>query len=162
MTEQGIEKKKLGTGAKVAIGCGSGCLVVIILAVLAIAGGAIYVKKMITKYETELKGYGFEQVTEGQMLNVTEPITQPVLLKAQSLQLRADCSTDLAVLAQICEVYGKVDGKLYFRGQMLTVHPGAEITGGVDAQAQIIQNNGTISGGMTGKYQLLEQGKVAE
>jgi len=162
MTNQLVEKKKMATGAKVAIGCGSGCLVVILLLVIGIGAGAFYVKKMIGTYEAELKSYGFEKVTSGQMLTITEPITEPVLLKAQSLQLRADCSTNLAVLAQMCDVYGKVNGRLYFRGQMLTVHPGAEITGGVDAQAQLLQNNGTIEGGLTGKYQLLEQGAVPE
>ena len=162
MTDQGVEKKKLGTGAKVAIGCGSGCLVVILLAVLGIGAGAFYVKKMITKYETEMKNYGFEQVTVGQMLTITDPITEPVLLKGQSVKIMSNCSTNLAVLAQVCELHGKIDGKLYFRGQMLTIHPGAEITGGVDAQAQFLQNNGTIGGPMSGKYQLIEPGSAAE
>ena len=162
MTDQVIEKKKMGTGAKVAIGCGSGCLVVVLLAVIGIGVGMFYVKKMIGKYELELKGYGFEQVTAGQMLTITDPITEPVILKGQAVKIMSDCSTNLAVMAQVCEIFGKVDGKLYFRGQMLTVHPGAEITGGVDAQAQVVQNNGTIEGGMTGKYQLLEKGSVSE
>jgi hypothetical protein len=162
MTDEVVEKKKMGTGTKVAIGCGSGCLVFVLLAAIGIGAGVFYVKKMIDTYETELNGYGFVQVTEGQMLNITEPITEPILLKAQSVQLRADCSTNLAVMAQMCEIFGKIDGKLYFRGQMLTIHPGAEITGGVDAQAQILQNNGTIEGEITGKYQHLEQGSVPE
>lgn len=162
MADQVVEKKKLGTGAKVAIGCGSGCLVVVLLMVIGIGVGAYYVKKMIGTYETELKSHGFEQVAAGQMLNISEPITEPVLLKGQAVKIMSDCSTNLAVLAQVCEVYGKIDGTLYFRGQMLIVQPGAEILGGVDVQAQVLQNNGTIEGGMTGKYQLLEQGSVSE
>lgn len=162
MSEQEVGKKKMGTGAKVAIGCGSGCLVVVLLVIIGIGVGAFYVKKTIAKYETELVGYGFETVQEGQMMTISSPITEPVLLKGQSVTIQADCSTNLAVLAQICEVFGKVDGKLYFRGQMLTVHPGAEITGGVDVKAQLLQNNGTIEGGMAGEYQLIEAGAIPE
>ena len=156
MTDTGMEKKKMGTGAKVAIGCGSGCLVVVLLVAVAVGVGAFYVKKIISKYETELKGLGFETVTQGQMVDVTEPVAEPILFKGQIVRIMSDCSTNIAVLAQACEIHGKIDGKLYFRGQVLTVQPGAEILGGIDAQAQMIQNNGKIEGGISGKYQLIE------
>lgn len=155
MDETGVKKKKMGTGAKVAIGCGSGCLVVVLLFAVAIATGAFYVKKIVSKYETELKGHGFETVMQEQMLNITEPVTEPILFKGQSVRVMSDCSTNMAVLAQVCEIHGTVEGKLYFRGQMLTIHPGAEILGGADVQAQLVQNNGKIEGGITGKYQLV-------
>ena len=154
LNEAGTEKKRMGTGAKVAIGCGSGCLVFVLLVVLAIAAGAFYVKKIISKYEDELKSHGFDTVIQGQMLNITEPINEPILFKGQSVRILSDCSTNMAVLAQVCELHGRIEGKLYFRGQMLTLHPDAEILGGVDAQAQLVQNNGKIEGGITGKYQI--------
>jgi cytoskeletal protein CcmA (bactofilin family) len=62
----------------------------------------------------------------------------------------------MAVLAQVCELDGTIEGKLYFRGQVLTINPGAEVRGGIDAQAQLLQNNGRVRGGITGKYQLIE------
>lgn len=155
------EKRKMGIGVRVAIGCGSGCLLVVLLAVVAIIAGTVYVKKTISKYETELKGYGFETVTQAQVLNVTEPITEPILFKGQSVRIMSDCSTNMAVLAQVCELHGRVEGRLYFRGQVLTVHPGAEILGGVDAQAQVLQNNGKIEGGITGKHQLIKPSGVS-
>ena len=156
MTEEMIGKKKMGTGAKVAIGCGSGCLVIVLLVVAGLVGGGLYVKKLITKYETELIGYGFEKVVTAQMLEITDPVTEPTLFKAQVLTYNTDCSTNMAVLAQVCEIDGTIAGTLYFRGQVLTINPGAEVLGGIDAQAQVIQNNGTVSGGITGKYQLIE------
>lgn len=156
IADAGTEKKKMGTGAKVAIGCGSGCLVVVLLIAVAAIGGTVYVKKIITKYETELKGHGFETVVTGQMLDITDPVDEPTLFKAQVARIMSDCSTNMAVLAQACEVSGKIEGKLYFRGQILTINPGAEILGGVDAQAQVLMNNGKIEGGITGKYQLVE------
>ena len=156
MAEAGVEKKKMKTGAKVAIGCGSGCLGIILLAVAAVVVGTLYVKKIVSKYEMELKGYGFEEVTSGQMLNITQPVTDPILFKAQSIRIMSDCSTNMAVLAQVCEIDGTIEGKLYFRGQVLTINPGAEVLGGIDAQAQLLQNKGLVHGGITGKFQLIE------
>ena len=156
MTMDQNEKKGLGTGAKVAIGCGSGCLILIVLVLIVVGAGAFYVKKLMTQYETELKGYGFEKVQSGQMIDITEPITEPTLLKAQIVTLDADCPVDLAVMAQVCEVNGRIDGKLYFRGQVLMLNAGSEVTGGVDAKAQVVQNAGTVSGGISGEFQLIE------
>ncbi len=156
MEQANVEKKKMGTGCKVAVGCGSGCLVVVLLAALGIGVGAYYIKKTIAKYETELKGYGFEKVTQGQVIDVTNPVDEPVLFKGQVVRIMADCSTNIAVLAQACEIYGKIDGKVYFRGQVLTVQPNAEIHGGIDAKAQVIQNHGTIEGPVSGSYQVFE------
>ena len=156
LIEAHAEKKKMGTGAKVAIGCGSGCLVFILLLVAAILAGVFYVKNIITKYEDDLKSHGFETVVQEQMLEVVDPVSEPILFKGQMVRIMADCSTNMAVLAQACEVHGTVLGTFYFRGQVLTVHPGAELLGGADIQAQVLQNNGKIEGEITGKYQLLE------
>jgi hypothetical protein len=153
--ERPAQKKKLGTGAKWAIGCSSGCLTVLVLAIALGFAGYAYIKKAVAGYETELKGLGFETVIQQQMVDVTQPITQPVLLKGQMVRIMADCSTNIAVLAQVCEINGKVDGKIYFRGQVLTIGPNGEVLGGIDAQAQFIQNNGRIEGEISGKYQLI-------
>ncbi len=152
-TPETPQKKKLSTGTKWAIGCGSGCLTLIVIAIVLGITGTVVVKKIITKYETELKGLGFETVISGQSVDVTDPVTEPKLFKGQMVRILADSSTDVAVLAQVCEVHGTIHGKLYFRGQVLTIRPGASITDGVDLQAQILQNHGNISGEITGKYQ---------
>lgn len=156
LLEESAKKKKMGTGAKVAIGCGSGCLVVVLLIVAVVVAGAFYVKNMISNYEADLKSHGFETVVQEQMLNVVDPVTEPILFKGQVVRIMTDCSTNIAVLAQACEIHGTIEGKLYFRGQMLTIHPGAELLGGADVQAQLLLNNGKIEGEMTGKYQLSE------
>jgi hypothetical protein len=147
------QKKKLGTGAKWAIGCGGGCLTMIVIVVALIIAGTVFVQKIITKYETELKGLGFETVIAGQLVTVTEPITSPQLFKGQVVRILTDADTDVAVLAQTCEINGTIQGKLYFRGQMLTINPGSKVLGGIDIQAQILQNRGEVSGEITGKYQ---------
>ncbi len=154
-TPDAPQKKKMGTGAKWAIGCGSGCLTLIVIVIAITIAGAVFVKKAIAKYETELKALGFETVVSGQAVDVTEPITTPQLFKGQMVRILADSDTDVAVLAQLCEIHGVIRGKLFFRGQMLTLKPGSKVLGGIDVQAQMLQNQGEISGEMTGKYQLI-------
>ncbi len=164
-TPDAPQKKKMGTGAKWAIGCGSGCLTMILIAIALIIAGTVFVKKTITKYETELKGFGFETVVSGQTLDITEPITTPQLFKGQMVRILTDSETDVAVLAQVCEVQGTIQGKLYFRGQILTLQPGSKVLGGIDIQAQVLQNQGDVSGEITGKYQSIpapENGKASE
>jgi hypothetical protein len=136
--------------------------VFVLLAVVGIVIGAFYVKNLITDYEAELKHSGFEQVVQSTAVTITDPITEPLLLKGQAVKIMADCSTNLAVLAQVCEVYGKIDGTLYFRGQILTIQPGAEILGGMDVKAQVLQNYGRVEGDVIGEFQLIEPGTGSE
>ena len=72
---------------------------------------ARFVKGKIDETASELKQLGFENVVKGQALEITDKITKPTLYMGQVVKIMADCSTDLAVMAQICEIHGKVDGK---------------------------------------------------
>jgi len=153
---QNIKKKGMSTGAKWGTGCGIGCLVIIII--LAITGfvGFKIVKQKIDETAVELQALGFENVVSGQTLEIKDDITKPTLYKAQIVKILADCNTNLAVMAQICEIHGKVDGKVYFRGQMLTIQPQAELRNGLDVIAQAIVKYGTVKGEITGKYQAIQ------
>lgn len=153
---ENVEKKGMSTGAKWGLGCGIGCLAIIII--LAIAGfvGFKLVKEKIDETTVELQELGFVNVVTGQALEITDEITRPTLYKAQMVKILADCNTDLAVMAQICEIHGKVDGKVYFRGQVLIIQPQAELRNGLDVLAQVIQKFGTVKGEITGKYQTIQ------
>ena len=148
------QKKKLSKGAKWAIGCGSGCLTVLILTAIAITAVSLYVKKQIAAYERELKNQGFTTVMEQQLLTITEKVHAPILYKGQLVRLLADSNCDVAILAQAAEIHGTIYGKVYFRGQALTIEPNAKVYGGIDAKASVIQNLGLIEGEITGTYQL--------
>ena len=156
MTNAVPEKKKMGAGAKVAIGCGSGCLVVVLLFIIAGVVGGVYLKKVVAKNEAELQALGFDTVIKEQVLDVTSPISEPVLLEGQVVRIMADCSTNIAVLAQSCEIHSVVSGKVYFRGQILTVQPNGAVLGGIDAKAQVIQNHGLINPPVSGEYQVFQ------
>jgi hypothetical protein len=156
-TEQ-AEPKKTGrsTGAKWGIGCGIGCLVVILLIAAVGFAGYFVVKRLIEDTKQELVGYGFDNVVMRQMVETSDPIVEPTLFIGQAVKLLGPSSTDVAVMAQAAEIHGRIDGKLYFRGQVLTIQPNAVITGGLDVKAQAIQNYGTIEGDISGTYQAMQ------
>jgi len=155
--EIGSEKKKgLSTGAKWGVGCGVGCLVVVVLLAAAGIFGFRVVKGKIDEVASELQTKGFENTVRGQSLEITDAITEPTLYMGQIVKIMSDCTTDLAIMAQIGEIHGRVEGKTYFRGQMLTVQPQAVLRKGLDVKAQTILQYGTVDGPITGTYQLLQ------
>lgn len=150
------QRIQMPMSAKVGIGCGIGCLIIIILAILAGVGGYFFIKNKIDQMENELKAKGFEEVIEGQMLQVSDRVEGLKLYKGQVVQLTGDTATNVAILAQYAEIHGRVNGRVYFRGQILAIMPEAVIEHGLDVKAQVIQNAGTVNGEITGAYQAIE------
>lgn len=150
------QKKGWSTGAKWGMGCGMGCLTIIVALVAVSVVGYRFAKDKLEDVTREMKQLGFEHVITLQSMEVRDPITVPTLYRGQMVKIFGDCHTNLAVVAQMAEIHGRVSGKLYFRGQMLTLQPNAEVLGGVDVAAQVVQNYGTIHGGITGKCQLIK------
>ena len=159
-------KPGMSTGAKWGLGIGIGCLGLIL--VLGIAGfvgmrfaarasGVVLpnLKGKLDGMTADLKTHGFDKTIKGQILEVRDPIAEPTIYMGQVVKVYADCSTNLAIVAQVGEIFGRVEGKLYFRGQVLTIQPKAEIMGGLDATAQVVKNLGRVSGEITGKHQII-------
>ena len=156
MTEQAMAvnpKAGMGTGGKCALGCGGGCLVMLIMLFTITLAGFKYLNEWIETNTDEFREKGFEQVVKGQIIEITSDVTEPTLYIGQSVKIRSDCTTNLAVIAQMCEVYGEVDGSMYFKGQMLIVQPSAHVKGDLDVFGQMIENFGTIDGNVVGQYQ---------
>lgn len=152
---QNVKKKGMSTGAKWGLGCGIGCLAVIIIISIGVFITVKFVKGKIDETASELKQLGFEHVVKKQVIEINDKITKPTLYMGQVVNVMADCGTDLAVMAQVCEIHGKVDGKVYFRGQILIVQPHAELKNGLDIVAQVLQKYGKIEGEVTGNYQMI-------
>lgn len=152
--QENFEKKGLSSGAKWGIGCGIGCLVIIII--FAIAGyiGFRFVTGMLDDMTQEFNQLGFENVVKAQTIEVREDTSEKTLYMGQVVKIFGNCSTDLAIMAQMGEIHGHVGGKVYFRGQVLVIQPGAVITNGVDVMAQAVKNYGKVEGGISGKYQI--------
>jgi hypothetical protein len=154
------KKKGMSTGAKWGIGCGIGCLTLIIIIAIAAFIGFRYVKGKVESITQELKQIGFEKEVKGQMLEVRDDITEPTIYIGQGVKILGNCKTDLAIIAQMAEIHGKVDGKVYFRGQVLVIQPKAELLNGLDVTAQVIQKHGKVNGKITGKYQAIDDDKT--
>ena len=157
-----IKKKGMSTGAKWGIGCGCGCLVMVVLIVVGVVFGVRFAKNKVAGMTQDLKQHGFEKEVKGQAIDVTDEITEPILYAGQVVKILGNCTTNLAILAQVAEIHGRVDGKVYFRGQILTIQPNAVLMNGLDVTAQVIQNYGTINGEITGVYQSIVDKKAAK
>ncbi len=144
-------RKGMSTGAKWGIGCGAGCLTMIL--VVAIAGFVGYraLRHWVDGRTEDLKIHGFEKVRTGQAIDVKDLPAEPVLYRGQIVRILGDCPTNLAIIAQMAEIHGVVKGKTYFRGQILVVQPRAELQGGLDIQAQVLQQLGRITGPIEGQ-----------
>lgn len=149
------QKKRLSTGAKWGLGCGFGCLTMLVLLTVAAFFGYQYVTRKLAEMTREMKQLGFERVETHQAVEVRNTIVSPTLYIGQMVKVVGDCNTNLAIIAQVAEIHGRVAGKVYFRGQVLTIEQKAELLGGLDATAQVINQHGVVRGGITGKYQVV-------
>ena len=139
-------------------GCGIGCLVMVLLLAAGMVGGYFWVRGKINDLTAELEAEGFRRHAIGQVVEVTEEITDKALLIGQQVTVKADSRADLAIIAQNAEIYGTVAGNVTFWGQMLTIRPTAEITGDVHALAQSVVNEGVVRGEIGGVAQSLTTG----
>ena len=150
------EKKGLSTGAKWGIGCGIGCLSLVIVTIVVGVLAYFFVMGKVREVTQDLTTKGFEKQVKGQTIEVREDITEPTLYVGQMVKIFGTCKTNLAIVAQLAEIHGKVEGKVYFRGQLLTIQPTAEILGGLDVTAQAVLNKGKVEGGISGQYQTMQ------
>ena len=137
-------------------GCGGGCLVVVLVFAGLCLWGVSFVKGKFNEMTAELEQMGFERRQTAQTVEVRESIEGKPLYVAQMVKILADAPGDVAIVAQMAEIHGKIDGTLYFRGQMLTIMANAEITGDVNVKAQAVRNLGKVGGNVTGAYQTLQ------
>ena len=157
----------MNSGAKWAIGLGSGCLVVLVVCVvLAILAGRFVSHKSAEaeqRREAEREAFlagmrarGFTNTISGQSVTIEEDIDQATIYEAQTFKLWGNCSTDLCVVAQTCEIFGTVEGTLIFEGQTLTIHPNGVIKGDLEVDAQTVERHGEVHGTVSGSYQVFK------
>lgn len=155
------QPRGMSSGTKVVIGCGA----VAFLTIALICGGFVLVgfrfadnmkqiaeefveelQQHVEEFATRFEAQGYHRVT-GQVVDISSDITQPTVYTVQVFTLNADAEASIAVMAQVAEINGRIDGDLHFYGQMLTIGPDAVITGNVHVEmAQTFENNGTVEG----------------
>lgn len=155
MNAENTQAPRKGSFAK---GClitsGIGCLVVIIGFGVLTYVGFRFIKKQYTEVMEKFESQGYRKV-EGQIIDVTERVTEPTLYLGQAIRIRAGSDRGLAFITQTAEIAGTVKGNVYFMGQMLTIQKDAVIEQDLEVTAQVVNNFGTVKGQIKGVYQAL-------
>ena len=148
-------EKKTSSGTKWVVGCGCGCLTLLIVIGIVTFFAVKFFMNKIDDMALEFQEQGFETVVKGQTIKVTDDIQEQTLYMGQMIDIYGHCYTNMAIIAQMAELNGIVDGNVYFRGQMLTIQPNAIIHGDLDITAQTLQCDGVVDGEIKGKYQAI-------
>jgi hypothetical protein len=90
-------------------------------------------------FAKKFQALGFENVVRGTSLDIKEDIQEPTLYQAAGVRIYGNCTTNLAIVARVAEIYGRVQGKVFFRGQKITVMANAELLGGIDSSGQVVR-----------------------
>jgi hypothetical protein len=149
--DAGVSRPQKSKTKKWVLGCGIGCLVVLVLFILVIAIGVKYGKKLINEMSDEFEKQGFVKVVS-QNIEVNEDVTERTVYVGQIVKIIGDCSDDIAIIAQMAQIHGKVTGTLYFRGQLLTIEPGGHLQGDLDVKCQVVTIYGKVDGQILGAY----------
>jgi len=144
-------RRKTSTGVKFLIGCGIGCGVLVMIAVIGGLLGYRWLMNYVDEKAAPFEARGFKRLT-AQQLTITDNITEPTLFVGQMVQIMGDADTEVAIIAQMAEIHGKISGKLYFHGQMLDIKPGAQLEQGLDVYAQVVNIQGKVAGEITGTH----------
>jgi len=132
-----------------------GCLsLLILIIVLSLLGYYILTEKLCPDFDD----LGFHEKVEAQYIEVNETIGTPTFYLGQHVKILSDSKSDIAIMAQLAEIYGKIEGNVYFCGQLLTIQPIANIEGNLDVKAQLINMYGEVNGEITGSYETLDEG----
>jgi hypothetical protein len=137
-------------------GCAIGCLVMVVLLTLLAIGGLWFARHQYNAFITRMEREGYRKV-EGQIIVVTNRITEPTIFIGQMVAIQKGSERGLAVVSQNAELDGEIVGNVHFVGQTLTVRPGAMLRRDLDVIAQTIRIEGEVRGKVTGMYQFLEQ-----
>ena len=135
---------------------GIGCLVILIgLGVLGYVGYRVVKRQyaaVMERYERE----GYKKV-EGQLIEVTETVTEPTIFVGQIIKIKKGSERGMAFFCQTAEIHGPVVGNVHFIGQMITIKEDAELMRDLEVTAQVVNLFGKVDGKITGVYQMLNK-----
>ena len=106
-------------------------------------------------YAKTFRALGFENLVRGASLEITEEVREPTIYQAAGVRIYGNCTTNLAIVAKIAEIHGRVEGKVYFRGGKITIMPQAELAGGIDSSGQVVRR-GVIRSRDSGRWKGVE------
>ena len=134
-------------GAKVAMVCGVGCVTLALGSAVLIGAGWCFkyaAAQRIAGYEREFRALGFTKIVSQSGIIVREAPTEATVYKGATVSIQVDCPTNIAIIALSGDISSVVDGRVYFRGMTLTVHPKSRLNGGLHAVAMTVTTNGFV------------------
>ena len=137
--------------------CLFGCGGLLVIGVLLVGVAIYWLSSVVAKYEKEFVDRGFEKVSS-QLLVRQEKVESPMLFVGQKVILKGGARSEVALVAQIGELEGIYEEKVFFRGQIIVVKESAELRKGLDVECQVVTVKGTIQGPVTGVYQIRSDG----
>lgn len=150
----------MSTGAKVGIGCGAGCLGLIVVMVIAGAVIAMKAKNYPSGFDQEFADLGITEVVEGDELRVTTPPTVATFYKGQAIVLDfSDTVTvPIGAAATVIQIGGTFEEPVYLRSMMaIEVDADSHFKKEVNVQTVAISTNGAnVEGGVTGEYKTMQ------
>lgn len=133
------------------LGCGLGCLGLIVIWILATVSATWFTRSLIADMEDELAALGLEQQS-GKIMKVEDKTTTPTYYKAQMVQVNNGSDVAVGFICQSALLQGEFHGPVTFRGQILTIHEDAVLHQGLDVKAQMIEKLGEVKGDITGEF----------
>jgi hypothetical protein len=98
---------------------------------------------------------GYRRVT-AQIVTERRPVAEPTVYVAQKVTLREGAAGNVALISQIAEVHGTVEGDIDFFGQLLDIKEDAVVKGDVRVNAQVVSVKGVVEGEISGTYGMLD------
>ncbi|NCC50504.1 MAG: polymer-forming cytoskeletal protein [Spartobacteria bacterium] len=160
-------KKPMSSNQKWLMGCGIGCLVMtlVLLGGCAILGffakkGIDYIKQQVEIMSQDFIGRGYEQMGSiaTPEITITDQASGKKLYIATSVDISADCDSDIAIIATDARISGRVAGAVHFRGQQIVIEPTGVIEGDLDVSAVTVIIEGAVNGKVQGVYSHLSDG----
>lgn len=105
-----------------------GCLFFLTVLILSAGGYLLYDYRMAhaDPLVNDFREKGYE-VIRGEVLNIDKPLERNTLFLARQVNFNADQKVDLAVRAPVCDIAGRIAGKLFFEGKLITIKTGASV-----------------------------------
>ena len=147
-------EQKSTKGKKIGCGCGCGCLLIIIVIALAI----FFLFRSMLGFVTDFEDKGYAR-QDGQVLVVSEDTTVvgPIVYFGQVIKIEGTVDGNVAAMCQEIIVSGTINGDLDVLCQIVKITETGVVTGNIHSEgAQILQNEGTVKGEITGTFQVME------
>ena len=162
VAEEQTQKAGLSCVVTGLVGCGVVAMLLLVLGGVGVYFGVRVFSQEMNDFVEPFEQKGYRRVT-AQVHVEEKAVEESTVYVLQVLRLEDGANADIAIMAQVAEIHGTVDGDIDFFGQVLEIKPGAVVKGNIRAKgAQVIKVSGTVEGKVTGIYQRLDTsgGKV--